>query len=132
MGAHPVFPICYAPFFYIAYKNTIKLEEEKLKVLYKDEYLDYLKKVKAFLPSLPGKELFKGFSIKWLLVNKEIPRVLRFLTYPILIVLGNKISLDNPLESFLENIPLIGFCILMWLASFILQKLLQRASSLAS
>jgi protein-S-isoprenylcysteine O-methyltransferase Ste14 len=58
-------------FFLLFYIPLIKNEERRMEEIFKEEYLDYKKKVPVFFPNLKKFPKKDGFSIKNVIENKE-------------------------------------------------------------
>lgn len=129
IGGHIFFPLCYFPVFYYAYKPTVKREESDLANIYGESYLEYAKSTKRFLPTFKnGQAILQGFRFRWLLVNKEIPRVIRFITYPAIFVVRNNVvsrMQGFPPRIYLEEYIVILLAILIYFVSVWVRRLLK-------
>ena len=88
----PILTLIYFCFWIYAYMDAILREEKALKSIFGTEYLEYRVKVPRLIPWKPPLKIVtsnKGFS--WrnynIVAGSEIPRLLRFVSYPLLLFL---------------------------------------------
>jgi len=74
-------------YFLLFYIPTIKNEEERMKELFKNDYIEYQKSVPVFFPKLRRVENREEFSFKNVLENKEWRAILSTLLFFLAILL---------------------------------------------
>lgn len=96
LGGLPYF-LAYTLFFYVAYRRTIKSEESYLISVYGEKYVEYMGLVPALLPTkFPAfSEIRVEVDQSLLWHNKEVPRFLRFISLPLVLIAKYSYGIDD-------------------------------------
>ncbi len=122
--------IAYFAVWFVVYFFQTRFEEQKLRELFGEEYIQYSNRVPALLPYGPHAPSKAGQSFSWsnpnLTRRSEIPRLLRLADFPLLFYLAYRIR-----EAGLEYFSAAGPCDTFWLSAllavFFFSKLLTPA-----
>lgn len=110
-------PLLFAfPFVWaFVYLRTIRREEREMTELFGQKYKDYMARVPAIFPTIKPLPPIKGFS--WRnpnIVRTEIPRCLRFLSYPFLFLIRSELNFDSISSSSFSS-PLLFYSLVAFI-----------------